>query len=597
MPNPALAAADGLLAKYQRQQTAAALLANFPGRPDAYAVQFDGAAGLGPVRKPIGADVLEAHLDGKKAAGFYVCDADSHCRVTCADVDNKAGENPEWRDQVERLVDWLEGAGLYPFVEISQSGSGAHVWLALEDWTAAALVRRFWKAAEKHSGVTLREVFPKQDTIKDLGNLVRYPLWNQSEFVALPDWEIIEPLTALEAIRTQPASELEDVLTRLGVSPIVQTTEAVDIPEGLPATVAKAVASEHTLLGRRWRNDVTGLGDPSTSGLAMAIARELIRRYVPTGDVKAALRWWMQKHAPDKAKREDWLDLTISKAFQFVVEKPETLSFESTTVAQAVDTFLAGLKLQKRRHFRSGIKAVDDSIEGVSPGEVAVIAARPGNCKTALALEWMDYASLEVPGLIISEEMAALELGRRRAMSISARHESEWPANLEAVRLEAAAHHGKRKPVWIVENAATVERVEEIIDQYAAKEGVKIVAVDYLQLLSSRDARNDRDAATKASKAIKQAAKRNGVAVLELAQLNRAIEGRDSGEPKMSDLRDSGQIEQDADLILFGRWFFTENPDKYDKTHYTVYAKKRRNGHIRSPEMDICFDSDRQKFS
>lgn len=600
-------AADSLLARYTAARVLDGILARFRGRSDVHALQFGGAPALGPVHKPITPDVLERHLAGTQAAGFYVCDAESRCWMTCADFDNKQGENPDWKEQVETLVNWLEGAGLYPFVEISQSGSGAHVWLAMEEPTDAALVRRLWKAAEERSGVKLKEIFPKQDRIKELGNLVRFPLWRQSCFVALPDWEIIEPSEALDAIREHTAADVAEILATLGVSTPVATLRdgTPEIPVGLPATVAKIVMNPNTLLGRRWANDVTGLSDPSPSGQAMAIARELVRRYVPTDDVREAVRYWMRHHGDraEKADRKDqtWLDNTIAKAFAFVIEKPEALSFESTTVASAVDAYLAGLMIAKRRHYASGIASLDESIEGVAAGEVCVIAARPGHGKTAIALEWIDNASLEVPALIISEEMAAIELGRRRAMSILGSPESTWTDRANDLREQAKRYHAGRKPVHIVENAATVERVEELIDLYAAKEGVKIVAVDYLQLLSSRDARSDRESATAASKKIKQAAKRNGVAVLELCQLNRAIESiaRKDLAPKMSDLRDSGQIEQDADLIIFGRWLHKDAPEdeSIPRDAYGFYCAKRRNGHIKSAVVAASFNSVRQTFN
>jgi replicative DNA helicase len=113
---------------------------------------------------------------------------------------------------------------------------------------------------------------------------------------------------------------------------------------------------------------------------------------------------------------------------------------------------------------------------------------------------------------------------------------------------------------------------------HAGRDGVRFVVVDYLQLISAEDRRSNRQEQVAAiSRELKILAKSLGVPVLALAQLNRGIEARDDKTPRMSDLRESGAIEQDADVIMF-----LDRPAMYDSNAATdsgtLYVGKNRNG-------------------
>ncbi len=147
--------------------------------------------------------------------------------------------------------------------------------------------------------------------------------------------------------------------------------------------------------------------------------------------------------------------------------------------------------------------------------------------------------------------------------------------------------------MYLLNGCGTIERVEEIIDQFVSLHGVGIVAVDYLQLLTSRQGSDRYEVVTEISRRIKRCAGRNRIPILALCQLNREVEKRTDNEPKLSDLRESGQIEQDADLVLFTQW-----PHKFDTSMpphmYRIYCAKRRNGPIRTARIETTFDPNRQ---
>ncbi len=260
---------------------------------------------------------------------------------------------------------------------------------------------------------------------------------------------------------------------------------------------------------------------------------------------------------------------------------------------QACHAFLDSLGKSGPRCVPTGMWEVDRSIDGVGFGEMAIIAARPSHGKSAFALQWLhSAAAMQIPCLIISEEMSALELGKRAMLTITELEESLWGGRVAPLKTEVNDHYAERAPIYIQENCHTIERCVEVIDQMCQTSGVRIVAVDYMQLLGGREA-SRYEVVSEISRKLKQAARANNCAVLALSQLSRSIDSRDKHEPQLSDLRESGQIEQDADLVLFLQW-----PLKYsienDPDTYLIFAKKRRNGPIRNEKIVTKFNPDRQ---
>jgi replicative DNA helicase len=193
---------------------------------------------------------------------------------------------------------------------------------------------------------------------------------------------------------------------------------------------------------------------------------------------------------------------------------------------------------------------------------------------------------------MLSEEMSALQLGKRSLLRISDFDEEDWRSNVSQVRGEVDRHYRETSPIYVVENCNSVESLEAVLDQFVSIHGVRLAAVDYLQLLGGRDV-NRYEVVTEVSRRLKQAARRNDVALLVLSQVNREIDKRDQRRPKLSDLRESGQIEQDADLVMFLQW-----PNRFDnsvaKDVYRIFVAKRRNGPIRAAEIETSFDDSRQ---
>lgn len=211
------------------------------------------------------------------------------------------------------------------------------------------------------------------------------------------------------------------------------------------------------------------------------------------------------------------------------------------------------------------IPSMDKLLGPLRPGQFIVGAGRPGMGKTATAISYALGAAARGHGtLFVSMEMSAEELGERMAADLCLEkripYERIRDRTLDAEqKREVCRAHDRvaALPLEIVDKAALKlgqlrTRVRRWVRRFAAR-GIKLelVIVDYLQLLRG-DRQMDRfELVGEISRTLKEIAKEHGLAVLALAQLSRAVEARSDKRPQLSDLKESGQIEQDADAVLF----------------------------------------------
>lgn len=577
------------------------LLNTFRGRDGVTAV--GDANGFHPEESQVTAEMLEGHLSQTKCLGFYVLSEESQCYVTCVDFDNKPETpDPEWRSKAEQVYYLLANIGLTPLVEISQSAEGAHVWLCFSKPVDAWVARAWWRGVSDRLGIKFKEVFPKQDRLAKggIGNLVRFPLWNKSHFADVEsDWAEIEPVTALSQVAKTDDAALRLMAHELGFYEQMKPEASVqyvsgETQNGLPGRVLARLSRQHSLLARRWFGDTTGMQDPSRSSLVQSIACELVRTYVPTLEVEQALRYWCDRFGYEKGLRTDWIRVTTAKAYDFVLSRHEEKSREATTLDKACEEYLDRIENGTEVVVASGVPELDGSIGGAGYGEMIVIAARPGHGKSAFALQWLQHAAVRgVRSLILSEEMSRMQLGKRAIQGLTYVEQQDWSAEIGQVRSDVKAHFQYRDPIYIQESCVTVERAEEVIDQFCSVYGVGLVAVDYLQLLRGRNQKRYEDV-TEVSSRLTQAAKRNGCVLLACCQCSREVEKRKGYVPQNSDLRESGQIEQDADVIIFVQWPLKFDPQYDDPDEYRIYVTKRRNGEVKNPVMITQFNPHRQ---
>lgn len=230
---------------------------------------------------------------------------------------------------------------------------------------------------------------------------------------------------------------------------------------------------------------------------------------------------------------------------------------------------------------------------GTGPEEVIVVGGRPSMGKSMMALHWLDaLSSVGEPCAIINEETSAGQIADRETKRITALDPGQWREHVNAVRAQVMNHFRNSAPLYIASNLGTAEKACAMIDRLCRTKGVKTVCVDYLQLLRG-EGRTPFDQVSDACQQLVKCSRRNKCRLILLSQLNREVEKRPGQVPVMSDLRQTGQIEQDADVILFVQW-----PHRVDSDNardlYRIYVAKCKNRGVRKAVVEVKFDDDRQ---
>jgi replicative DNA helicase len=239
----------------------------------------------------------------------------------------------------------------------------------------------------------------------------------------------------------------------------------------------------------------------------------------------------------------------------------------------------------------TGFTDLDSMTSGFQGGDLIIVAGRPSMGKTAFSINIAENVALDtgLPVAIFSMEMASTQLAMRMIGSIgrldqhrmrTGRLEDEdWE------KLTTALGKLNEAPIFIDEGAALssfdVRARARRLHRQCGKLG--LIVVDYLQLMAAPAGRQGENRATEISeisRSLKALAKELDCPVVALSQLNRSVEQRPDKRPVMSDLRESGAIEQDADLILFIYRDEVYNPDSTDKGTAEIIIAKQRNGPI-----------------
>lgn len=211
------------------------------------------------------------------------------------------------------------------------------------------------------------------------------------------------------------------------------------------------------------------------------------------------------------------------------------------------------------RWVHSGVPELDAALGVVGGGDLVVLAARPGVGKTALALQLVQgLAQQRRPVLLVSLEMGACQLGERLAvMATGVDAQLLKRRRLPPPQWERVSHFLSQlltQPLFVVDSAQlTTLELRSRARRVKAKHGLALVVVDYLQLLDVPDkrGRNRQEVVAEIARALKALARELQVPVLALSQLSREAERQDDRAPQLWNLRESGAIEQDADLVAF----------------------------------------------
>ena len=205
----------------------------------------------------------------------------------------------------------------------------------------------------------------------------------------------------------------------------------------------------------------------------------------------------------------------------------------------------------------TGIATLDDMLDGIMPGRLYIMAARPSVGKTAIAVQIASHLAIrkEVPTAFYSLEMTANEI-RDRIISAESGVNAKTlrrPDQLSADQAEAIAMTvaaTRESPLHITDrDCHRIDQIQGDARRMVGAAGVKILFVDYLQLVSAKGENRNQEVG-KVSRELKLMANDLDISVVALCQLNRGSENRNDYRPRLADLRDSGEIEQNADVVM-----------------------------------------------
>jgi len=296
------------------------------------------------------------------------------------------------------------------------------------------------------------------------------------------------------------------------------------------------------------------------------------------------------------------IDENSNRGRKGFVKLPEV----ATVVTQEIQALYEQRSTDDVTGLPTGYVKLDRMLTGLHKGDLLIVAGRPSMGKTAFALNIAEYAgmTLQMPVAIFSMEMSAEQLTKRFISSVGridaqkirrARlNDEDWARYSDAMGIMSKA------PIYIDDTPGlTVNEVRSRARRLRHKAGpLSLIVVDYLQLMSGtmriNSTENRATEIGEISRGLKNLAKELEVPVVALSQLNRTVETRMDKRPMMSDLRESGAIEQDADVIMFIYRDVVYNKQSPDPNKAEIIVSKQRNGP--TGVVDLRFDGEFTRF-
>jgi len=241
-----------------------------------------------------------------------------------------------------------------------------------------------------------------------------------------------------------------------------------------------------------------------------------------------------------------------------------------------------------QRGLETGFFELDDMLNGLQNGEMIIVAARPSMGKTAIAMNMIEHISADnrLPTAVFSLEMSKQQLAQRMLCSRGQIDAHKLRKGLlqshEYAHLANVVGELAKAPIWVDDSPGlTILDLRAKARRLKLQHDIKCVMIDYMQLMDNPGPDSRQQQISEISRGIKSVARELNVPVICLSQLNRASEGRDGHRPRMSDLRESGSIEQDADVIaLLHRedYYRMSEPDFQPDNIAEIIIAKQRNG-------------------
>jgi len=326
----------------------------------------------------------------------------------------------------------------------------------------------------------------------------------------------------------------------------------------------------------------------NASYYAKAVADAARRRRLSEG-LSRAFAMLQQDHSD--------LEAVIGDVESTIEAERATQETSAVHLSEAGDELITRLRDQPREAICfAGIHSLDDTIGGFMGGETVIIAARPGIGKTSLAMQiGLHNARKGRSGLFVSLEMSRVELVARVLCGMadvdSRRLRRGEVTATDVERIHIANEQARSIGCWIWDPPkATVAQIASMAKLALLKQGIRWLVVDYIGLIGTGGRRYDRrEHIGHCSRSLKELSKELGIPVFVLAQLNREAA---QSEPGLENLKESGDIEQDADVVMFVHK--EQDKKSRDVEHSLIVAKHR---HGKTGKLMVNFDGGKTTFS
>ncbi|MEM1011842.1 MAG: replicative DNA helicase [Planctomycetota bacterium] len=300
--------------------------------------------------------------------------------------------------------------------------------------------------------------------------------------------------------------------------------------------------------------------------------------------IEASNKTLQDAYAPHESA-EQVLDRAEKRVFDLQQQK---VSGDVVSLGSVAEDVYGMIEDKARAGLMTEFVDLDDMLHGLQNGEMVIVAARPSMGKTAIAMNIVEnVAAQKVPVGVFSLEMSKQQLAQRLMCSragIDAQRVRKGTLRAEEYqKLALVVTELDQFPVWVDDTPGlTIMDLRAKARRLAMQRGVRMLMIDYMQLMEGTAGIESRQQQiTEISRGIKGIARELNIPVICLSQLNRQSEGRDGHRPRMSDLRESGSIEQDADVVLLLHredYYRQTNPDFVPDNIAEVIVAKQRNG-------------------
>ncbi len=295
------------------------------------------------------------------------------------------------------------------------------------------------------------------------------------------------------------------------------------------------------------------------------------------------------------------VDAAEKRIFEIAQKK---ISGQMVPMEQVLHEVFESIENRGQRGLATGFFDLDDLLNGLQKGEMVIVAARPSMGKTALAMNMIEAIAADqmMPCAVFSLEMSKHQLAQRMLCSRGEIDSHKLRRGLlqshEYAKLATVVGQLAKAPIWVDDTPGlTPLDLRAKARRLKLQHGVQAIMIDYMQLMDNPGPDSRQQQISEISRGIKAVARELEVPVIALSQLNRASEGRDGHRPRMSDLRESGSIEQDADVVMLLHredYYKQQEPDYQPDNIAEVIIAKQRNGP--TGVVKLTFDNRSTRF-